>query len=194
MHYCIIVITEQFPTDDILDQKLRPFSDDTFYGQFPDDEEIPEDAVRPQFTWDWWTVGGRYGGLLKLKIDEADEEYNWMYVAKEPRAGRLFRSDILEQINNKKPWFCHDEERAFLYMGSREGYIHVDGCKIKDVIDFEDTVVNHGWGFIGKNGEAYSREYWTGKKYIKDELYEEKVKAAIQNVEDCYVCYVDIHD
>lgn len=194
MHFCITVITEQFPTDDVLEKKLAPFNDDVYYGKFHDDEEPPEDVVRPQFLWDWWEVGGRFGGLLKLRVNNEDEEYNWMFVAKEPMAGRLFRSNMLEHINNEKRWFFRDEERAYLYIGRRDGYIRVDGCKVKDAIDLEDTVVNHGWGFIGRNGEAYSRKYWTGEEYVNDDLYEEKVRAALKGTEDCYVCYVDIHD
>ena len=73
MHYCIAVITDQFPTDETLGQKLAPYDENAFYSQFEDGEEIEEEinkAQRPLFMWDYWQVGGRYGGQLKLKIDK----------------------------------------------------------------------------------------------------------------------------
>ena len=194
MHYCIAIITEQFPTDDVLEKVLAPFNSESLYENCKEDEDPAE---YPQFTWDWWQVGGRYDGLLKLKIDREDEEYRWDFYAKEPRAGRLYRSKLCENHLNKTDSYGFRyirEEDYYHYMGMRAGYIRVDGCKVKDVIDFADTISNHGWGFIGRDGTAYSREHWDGKNFVKDEQYEEKVKSAIANVEDCYVCYVDIHD
>ena len=199
MHYCIAIITEQFPTDDVLMEKLEPFNEEKFYSQFDDEEEMPKNVVYPQFMWDWWQVGGRYNGLLKLKIEKDNEEYGWEFYSKEPRAGRLYRSKLFEECFNKvrsdgTRLLLGSEEDFYGYLGYQDGYIRVDGCKIKDVIDFEQTILNHGWGFIGKDGTVYSRSYWNGRNYIVDEKYEEKVRNAIKNIDDCYVCYVDIHD
>ena len=197
MHYCFVVITKEFPTDDVLSKALEPFNEETFYEKHEGEDEIPAEEY-PVFTWDWWQVGGRYGGNLKLKIDYDDEEYRWMSYAKQDntRAGRLFRSKMCEVLDSykKKLYFDATEDEFRAYMGSRDGYIRVDGCKVKDVIDFEETVVNQGFGFIGKDGEIYARESWNGHDFIKDEHYEEKVREAIKNVQDCYVTYVDCHD
>ena len=190
MHYCIAVITDKFPSDEVLEEKLAPFSEDEFYTKYRYAKEIPED-VYPPFTWDWWQVGGRYHGLLKLKAEDEDEEYNWKFYAKEPRAGRLYRSKMLE--TNFNDW-KNREEDVYGYLGLYDSYIRVDGCKIKDVIDFEETILNHGFGFIGKDGQAFSREHWNGHNFIKDDQYEQKVKDAIKDIDDCYVCYIDIHD
>ena len=196
MHYCVVVITKEFPTDDVLSKALAPFDENAFYENREDEDEIPEEEY-PVFLWDWWIVGGRYGGIIKLKIDKDDDEYRWMFYEKEPRAGRLFRSAMCETLDKGKKGnlvfhLAEDEYRG--YMGSDEGFIRVDGCKVKDVIDFEETVVNHGFCFIGKDGEIFARESWNGKDFIKDEHYEEKVKEAIKDVKDCYVTYVDCHD
>ena len=198
MHYCFVVITKEFPTDDVLSKALNPFNEEKFYEKFEDVDEIPAEEY-PVFTWDWWQVGGRYGGNLKLKIDFEDEEYRWQFYAKkdETRAGRLFRSkmcETLDSLQKGRMLFTPIEDDYRGYLGSRDGYIRVDGCKVKDVIDFEETVINHGFGFIGKDGEIYARESWNGHDFIKDEHYEEKVKEAIKDVQDCYVTYVDCHD
>ena len=69
--------------------------------------------------------------------------------------------------------------------------IEANACPLN--IDFEETVVNHGFGFIGKDGEIFARESCNGHNFIKDEHYEEKVREAIKDVQDCYVTYVDCH-
>ena len=197
MHYCFVVITKEFPTDDVLSEALAPFNEDAFYEKR---EDNPEEE-HPVFLWDYWQVGGRYGGKLKLKIDYDDEEYRWMFYAKigEPRAGRLFRSKMCETLDSlqkqkERMFFTPIEDDYRGYLGSNDGYIRVDGCKVKDVIDFEETVVNNGYGFVGKDGEAFAKETWNGHDFIKDEHYEEKVREAIKDVQDCYVTYVDCHD
>ena len=198
MHYCVAVITEQFPTNEILSEKLKPVNEETFYEKFGDNEEIPKDLY-PPIMWDWWQVGGRYHAMLKLKVDKENKEYEWRYYTKEPRSGRLFRSMLFERYFNPydregNRLFRDREEDIYGYCGYDDGYLRVDGCRVRDIIDFEETIINKSWGFIGKDGTAYAREFWNGKIFFKDEKYEEKVRSAITDIDDCYVCYVDIHD
>lgn len=192
MHYCIAVITKDFPTDKALQEVMEPYYEERYYN----DES--EDKKRPLFLWDCWCVGGRYSGILKLKIDhdDSDSVYRWGFFSKEPRAGRLFRNVLLEDCIKNKPNRFFVEEDAYPYLGSRDGYIRADGCRIRDVVDFEDTVVNHGFGFVDLDGTVYVRRYWDGEHWIDDDLYEEKVKAAVtsKNLSDCYATYIDIHE
>lgn len=62
MHYCCMVFTKEFPSQAVLEKVLKPFNSEEVYGQ-PE-----ENIVYPAFTWDWWRVGGRYEGKLKLKV------------------------------------------------------------------------------------------------------------------------------
>ena len=194
MHYCIIVITDEFPTNEVLEKKLEPYNESDYF-ELEDEGAFNKEC--PLFMWDWWQVGGRYGGILKLKVDKEDEDYyRWNFYSKEPRAGRLFRSMFIEECQNRKKDRIHFyEEDYYWYMGMRDGFLYVDSCRIKDVIDFEDTIVNHGFGFIGVNDEAYVRSYWNGEVFIEDDQYEEKVRKAIKDINpEYYVTYVDIHD
>lgn len=193
MHSCIAIITKEFPTDDVLDEILEPYNEERFYEEHEGQDIIPEEDY-PKIMYDYWVVGGRYGGALKLKIDEKDEEYKWQFYAKEPRAGRLFRSNFLEMLNRNKPKSFYREEDSYSYIGFCDGFLYVDGCKAKDVIDLEDTLTNHNCALIGKDGTVYARSWWNGNDFVEDEQYEEKVKEAIKDIDDCYVCYVDIHD
>ena len=193
MHACIMVITKEFPTDDVIYRAMSPFSEDGFYEKYEEEEKIPEDAW-PEFTWDYFAVGGRYGGGLKLKIDMEDEEYRWKFYAKEPRAGRLFRSALCERMDRtsgREIIFKAFEDDYRKYMGSDDGYIRVDACKVKDTIDFEKTVLD-SFGFINQDGKAICREYYRGK-FEDNENYEEEVKAELHDLEDCYVTIVDTH-
>ena len=63
MHSCCLLITKEFPSDDVIQKILEPFNDDVYYSQ-------PEDGrVRPAFCWDWYSVGGRFCGTVKLKVN-----------------------------------------------------------------------------------------------------------------------------
>ena len=190
MHACICVITNEFPSQKIIEKKMEPY--------FVYREEDANESA-PLIKWDSWEIGGRYCGRIKLKINHEDEKYNWEFYAKAPRAGRLYRSLFLEgcfEAAKKVPigneLWGFSEERYYSYFGYYDGYLRVDGCRIEDVIDFEKTATST-FGFIGKNGEAYVREFWNGKKWVDDETYEEKVKEAINSVKGCYITFVDIH-
>lgn len=190
MHACICVITDEFPSQKVIEKKMEPYYE---YREEDANESIPI------FRWDSWQIGGRYCGRIKLKINHEDEMYNWGFYEKVPRAGRLYRSSFLEgcikagemvPIGNELWHFS--EEDYYPYFGYCDGYLRVDGCRIEDVIDFEKTATST-FGFIGKNGEAYARDFWNGEKWVDDETYEEKVKEAINNVKGCYITFVDIH-
>lgn len=194
MHFCIAVISKEFPSHEVLNKKLEPFNGDNYY----DGEE--ENKQRPLILWDSWRIGGRYCGQIKLGIDRNDEKYDWGFYARVPRAGRLYRSALIEacEQSSKKyapPGSCFfhfREEDYYPYMGYYDGYLRVDGCLIDDVIDFEKTVMST-FGFIGKDEEVYARDYWDGNDWVKVDDYECKVKEAIADTEKCYITFVDIH-
>lgn len=196
MHTSMVVITREFPTDEVLDKVMEPYNDEAFYEKYSDEDEIPKDAEWPKFTWDYFVVGGRYGGRLKLRMDMEDQTYKWGFYAKEPRAGRLFRSTLCERVDaarREHTIFSSFEDEYRGYLGAPEGYIRVDGCKVKDVIDFEKTVLEGSFGIIGKDGKVICREYY-GEKFEENENYEEEVKEELKDVQDCYVTYLDVHD
>lgn len=182
MHYCCEIVTKEFPTDLVIAHILSPFE----WGSHKDDEP------RPVFTWDWWQVGGRYSGRLKLKIDEKDEKYRWEYYATVPRAGRLFRSKLLEAINmwSTKAYTLRREEDFFNELGARDGYIRVDGARIGDLIDFEKDC-DDCCCLVDVDGKAYARAH-----YEEDSEFDQTVQNifANGNRDDCYVVIVDLHD
>lgn len=194
MHFTCMLVTKEFPTDEVIENKLNKYAEEPYYEAMDNAEDVP---VRPLFMYDYYRVGGRAGGELKLKFDYKDNqtEYRWMYFSKEPRAGRLFRCGPLESMGKaakQSGYFWHEED-YYPYMGSRDGYLYVDGAKIADLLE-QDNLVDNSYVYVGWDGAEYAREEWTGETWEEDDQYEEKVKKAMENSQDCYVCMIDMHD
>jgi len=157
--------------------------------EFEEDELIGQ---YPTFTYDYYTVGGRYGGGLKLKVDENDEIYRWGFYAKEPRNGRLFLSKILSVMEEDiKPKFRFKEENYFSYMGIYDGFIYVDGAWAKDILNYHEL---QPYICIDLDGKAIARQSWDGENFIEDEAYEEKYKAILERNQESFVTVLAIHD
>jgi len=187
MHYCTIVITKEFPTDDVLSKALAPFNEEEYYAS---EGTIP----RPIFTWDYWIIGGRYSGSIKLTVDKNNEEYEWPYMANKSRAGRLFRSSMLEMIEHlmkQSRYSYYNEEEFFGNMGFDDGFLYVDACKIKDIKNLDKLTC---YSFIDKTGKGFTRSYFDGEEFIDNSNFDEQFKEALQNSQDCYACIVDLHD
>lgn len=191
MHYCCEIVTKEFPTNQVITEILLPFDWES--------QNAYDEKNQPAFTYDWWQIGGRYSGKLKLRVDKEDEKYNWEYYATVPRAGRLFRSKLLETIdslvNKNSVWeiemarLSHEED-LYNELGYRDGYIRVDGAPIKDLIDFEKDCTKC-WCLVDVDGKAYARVH-----YEDDPEFEQTVQNifANGNRDDCYVVIVDLHD
>lgn len=189
MHYCCMVFTKEFPSQAVLEKVLKPFNSEEVYGQ-PE-----ENIVYPAFTWDWWQVGGRYEGKLKLKVEESDEKYRWNYYENNPRNGRLFRSALLDEMKKgakaAAPYLLFHEEDWFGTMGLRDGFIRVDGALCSDIINlYEESC----YCAVECNGEAFSRASWDGHNWNQNDDFDNQLKKIKDECSDCYVCIVDLHD
>ena len=76
MHYCVHLLTKELPTEEDIEKILAPYNDEVVYGN--DDDENAE-IIYPEFTWDWYQIGGRYKADLKLKVDLDDKENSELY-------------------------------------------------------------------------------------------------------------------
>ena len=187
MHYKITLITKEFPTNYVIDEALNPYNEEDFWR---DNDDNHKDY--PAILWDWYQVGGRYGGFFKLDIEKTEEEYEWEYVKE--RNGKVFRSYVFDKLyevcpENKK-WLISEHE-FYNHLGYQDGYLRVDGGKIADMMEFDITQT---FGIIDKNGTAYARQVWNGSKWEKNENFDDKAKAILADSKDCYICTIDIHD
>ena len=192
MHYCCLVFTKEFPTDEVLHRVLAPY----------DENELDERSELPQpFSFDWFEVGGRYNGKLKLRVDESTwDKYRLIYFEREPRAGRLFRSSLLETMARFRR---HDhilprEEDFFGSMGFRDDFLYVDGGPVNDMINLNDGGTDC-FCFVDAMDEEQTtsaREMFVNYEWVKDEEFDDKVKEVTEKAkrDDCYICVVDLHD
>lgn len=65
MHYCLLLITREMPSENRISEILKPYDEENL-----ECDETGEIISFPIFTYDWWEIGGRYSGKLKLKIDD----------------------------------------------------------------------------------------------------------------------------
>lgn len=65
MHYCLLLITKETPSENRISEILKPYNEENL-----ECDETGEIISFPIFTYDWWEIGGRYASKLKLKIDD----------------------------------------------------------------------------------------------------------------------------
>lgn len=187
MHYLALLLTETLPTKQQIERALDPYDWDKNF-----DEEGELIGEHPIFTFDYFQIGGRYCGYLKLKMDKSNQEYNWNFYERNPRNNRLFISSLLNQLKeNIDPPFMYSEEKYFPCMGSRDGFLYVDGAKAKDIINYDEL---ESYICILPDGSAIAKETWDGKHFVEDKDYHKKLKKALKDNSEGFVTVLDLHD
>lgn len=184
MHYCCLVFTNEFPTDEVIERKLAPYNEESFYGRYREDEEIPAEE-HLEFLWDWYQLGGRYCGLIKMFRDESNKDYHWGYYTS-PRSKKFFRSTILDKLiggpysveENYLPYFYNDNDNSY----------RVDGAEVKYVLN-KDLI---GYCMVRSDGSVAARKKWNGNSFVENSRYAEMVAEEYKKAK--YVCVVDIHE
>lgn len=191
MHYCIHAYTKEFPTDDVIERILSPYNEVDYY-------KADENTPRPLFLWDWWQLGGRYGGRLKLiATKETHSRYEWVFRARERRAGRLYRSDLLEKCarGTQDPYnrYQKNEEEVFPYLGILGGTIRIDGGWLPD-IENRGEIADDCWGIVTDDGTAIVRDVWNGEKFEETPDFDARARLVMERCEnDHYLTVIDIH-
>ena len=181
MHYCLHLFTTQFPTDEVIKEALAPYNS----------ELLSDGQPQPIFTYDWWQVGGRYGGQIHLSVIGTEDKYKWDYVRR--RAGRLFRSQFLEKLPTYGPGYYLTEENAFNYMGFDDGFIYVDGAWLPDVTNLTD--IANGCFYILADGEAMARSVWDGEHWVPNPDFDEDARElTLSMARNHYLTVIDLHD
>lgn len=192
MHSCIIFFSKKLPTFEEILNVMTAFSADAVYGTFDEDLNEERELIYPAIMWDWFEIGGRYCGKLKLRVDyEEDNKYRWQFYEPVPREGRLFHCEILKDLRGNKTRPYISEEEYFPYLGTRDGYLAVDGAPLMDIMNLDEI---RGWGYVDLDGTPHAREEWDGKKWVQNKKYDEEIEKYIDEHMDCFVTVLDIHD
>lgn len=170
MHCKGYIITKKLPAKSDLSKTL---------------DKYRENGKNKKFEWDWYEIGGRYSGKIKINFNPSENEDNW-YSSKN-RNNKYFISQAIEEIKEQVEYY---EELDWLpYMGIRENILYVDGAYFKDTINFDITDC---YLVIDDKKKLYVREYWNGSKWIKENEFDNKVKNI--NLQDKFILTIDFHD
>lgn len=178
MHCCLLLITKEIPSEDRISEILKPYN----YKNFECNNKNPQ-----IFTYDMWEIGGRYSGLLKLKMDYNDKKYDWAIPYKH-RNNILFHSKLLTDLQLQKVWF--DENRYYSSMGANDGFLYVDGAMIDDLINFDDV---NCFICIDSNENVIIRETYNEHTFVKDKNFDEKLAKIKMKSKTMFATILDIH-
>lgn len=188
MHYKAFLITREFPTDDRIEEIMRPFSGEDYFNR----KDNGADEPYPVFTWDWYCVGGRYNSFFELDMDKTMDKYEWNYC--KDRANVVFRSFLFDELyrlcDKKKKWLI-SEYKFYPCLGSKDNILRIDGGLISDMKDFDITQC---YIIIDADGNAYARSSWNGNTFVEDEGFDDKTRAILEVSKNYYIVTVDIHD
>ena len=76
-------------------------------------------------------------------------------------------------------------------MGFHDGFIYVDGARIKDIINFDDLSC---YICIDAEKNVIARSSWDGEDWVEDSDFDEKYKAIKERSKDYFITVLDIHD
>lgn len=76
-------------------------------------------------------------------------------------------------------------------MGSRDGFLYVDGAKIDDLLNFDNV---NCFICIDSNENVIVRETWDGHNFIEDKQFDEKLAKIKENSKGMFATILDIHD
>ena len=192
MHYCCLLFTDKIPSEEEIHNRLQPFYEPAFF------EDDSADKEYPRFLWDWYSIGGRYKGGIKLKVDFEDKEnrekYEWLYLTRNLRNKRLFISSLLthlEKTAQEKKYSFYDESEWFSSMGIEDGFLYVEGAEVNDILNYEDLSC---FCYLDSNGTANARSYWDGVQWIDNKNFDEELEEVKNKNKGKFVTIIDLHD
>lgn len=171
MHFKGFIVTKEIPTEEKISNMLQPY----YYGN--------DDAG---FSWDWYQIGGRFGGEIKIKFNPNENEDNW-YVCHD-RNNKYFISQAINELKKNIKQF-YDELDWLIYMGLRENILYVDGGYYNDMIDFDITDC---YLVIDDDENLYLKESWNGNEWKTNDNFDEQIKKI--DLKDKFITIIDFHD
>ena len=169
MHCKGHLITDKLPTEDAIRKILGKYSED-------------EPGIKI-FEYDWYAIGGRYGGRIKIKFNPAENEDG--YFLFQHRNNKYFISNILNELGDNI--LKYDELDLLKYMGLNDKVLYVDGGYYEDIINFE---LDNCYVVITED-EVISREIWNGDDWIDNENFDKKISKL--SLDGKFITVIDFH-
>lgn len=113
MHYCLLLITKEMPSEDRISEILKPYDEEDL-----ECNKNGEVISFPIFTYDWWEIGGRYARKLKIKIDNCYPVTKITYV-------NGARIDDLINFDEIDCFICIDSDENVIARETWNGYVFI---------------------------------------------------------------------
>ena len=208
MHYCLILITKELPNEEDINKVLSRFNSEELYKDIKDENgnitclantmTKEERFEKYPFTWDWWQVGGRYGGNIKYKMQEDDYKFYNHNICNKKYKSKFFENmqKYYQRPLGRDLRTNEIDECDFIsYLGYNDYFIYCDGAKISDIQNIEHIKDDFGFCIYDSiNDVGYAREVYVGGGFVKTENYQDKVRNIIENNKDSFLTIIDLHD
>lgn len=181
MKYCTWLITEKLPTEeeitDIFSSLIKDKS--AFEDYFTDISRI-------------YKIGGVFNGLLKLKVDKSDSFYGWTNSKIKERNGKMFHNRLLSIV---KEMFTSEElyreENYYGEIGYNQGFLCVDGAKIKDILNLNEAQ-QHCELCIDVNKNIIIRKLWNNVEWVVNEDFDRQLEEILNQRKEMFVTVLDL--
>lgn len=168
MHYCLYLFTRKLPDDEEIRRIMYPFNDEN------------DEKWEQPFHWDWYVIGGRYGGEIHAEVSSIHESdlglgYSLSSVNKKEVRSRLF--DTVPD----------SEYMMYSYIIEDDHSIRVDGAYIKKITNYND-VRDSGYVFVTEDGRCTARDDAGSREYDK------LLSTVFNEYKDGFLTILDVHD
>lgn len=172
MHCKGFLITKELPSEDNINKILKKY-----YWE--------NKKNKSGFNWDWFEIGGRYSGGIKLKFDYEDKKYEFEYLGRK-RNNKLFICKLLDELKENEYF---DESDYFGYLGSYDKQLNIDGGYYNDLKNFD---IADCYLVITDDNYFNIRSKWNGENYIDNDNFDEEVKSI--DLKDKFITIIDFHE
>lgn len=170
MHYCIYLFTKKLPDDEEIRRIMYPFNDDN------------DEKWEQPFHWDWYVIGGRYGGMIHAKVSSIQKSdlglgYSLLGVNKKEVRSRLFDTMPDSELNS--------EYMLYDYIIEDDCSIRVDGAYINKITN---DVRSRGYVFVTEDGRCTTRDD------AGSSAYDKLLSTVFNDYKEGFLTILDAHD
>ena len=197
MHYAVILITKTILDNNKIKKTIQKFNEEDLFREDEDGKCLAEKLSREEyikrypFSWDSFTIGGRYGGHVKYKMQDDDYAYYGCNLN-----GKTIKSGLFDNMKKHyKDFFGEfNETDCVRYIGFNDEFIYCDGAEISKIENIDKFKDFGCYVYDAINDVAYGRELWNGNEWIENNKYPEQLKTIIENNKNAFLTVLDIHN
>jgi hypothetical protein len=178
MHYCIAVITQQQKN---VGSVLAQYDENLEVAEYGEEGTM----YNPNGHWDWYQIGGRWAGMLKVKKTKLESS---------------------RDSRGEKSLLCSNDPYQVSSEDEQDGIAYVDSSLIQDIENLDEILTNSIYGYVSSIGwkdrweccrtPAENPKYpgETNEDPKKVAIFYEDMNAFVESHFDYYLTIVDCHN